>query len=344
MYMPILRGKRFELLALRELARAPEDLSSIEPIVEPVKLATLDTDLARACEAWLARGWALNVVVNPSVGEMASPLPSEQILKAVASIHRSMNGDVLDESRLRANGALGVVYAVPADERSLVLGVDELGRHLPDDIRITLWLRDYLQPSVVASAVGPIRAAIDAVVTEDIRAGRRLIGEIDGWAPALVSLSDRFPARATNAEYGDGEETIFTEEHLYFEADNLKGFSDFATIGRAYRDGGGAPKFVVIHWTYLKSDGGRRSGPVYLRHFKSAESSAVAPVQHKFSEAASKLVEYIEGEGVQATPAFDSLADGVRLAHYPGLGTLKKLSIKNHLAVVSEALSNARVR
>lgn len=37
MYLPFLRGKQFELLALRELSALPLDFARISPIIEPVK-------------------------------------------------------------------------------------------------------------------------------------------------------------------------------------------------------------------------------------------------------------------------------------------------------------------
>ncbi|HEY9169416.1 MAG TPA: sce7725 family protein [Lutibacter sp.] len=48
MYFPYLRGKQFELIALRELcALFPEELNKISPVIEPVKASsTLNSTLA----------------------------------------------------------------------------------------------------------------------------------------------------------------------------------------------------------------------------------------------------------------------------------------------------------
>lgn len=41
MYFPYLRGKQFELLALRSFSQSNQDCESIVPIIEPVKKTTI---------------------------------------------------------------------------------------------------------------------------------------------------------------------------------------------------------------------------------------------------------------------------------------------------------------
>lgn len=47
MYFPYLRGKQFELIALRELVALPLDANRVVPIIEPVKrnLKSIETAL-----------------------------------------------------------------------------------------------------------------------------------------------------------------------------------------------------------------------------------------------------------------------------------------------------------
>lgn len=68
MYYPILRGKQFELIALRELAAniSPE---LIRPVIEPVRgnLAPLH----KTIEALNKSGIKPLVIINPSIGDFS---------------------------------------------------------------------------------------------------------------------------------------------------------------------------------------------------------------------------------------------------------------------------------
>ena len=68
MYFPYLRGKQFELIALRELSSLMSDnKNKISPIIEPVRSSS--TFLTTISE--LAKNDInFNIVVNPSVGDL----------------------------------------------------------------------------------------------------------------------------------------------------------------------------------------------------------------------------------------------------------------------------------
>jgi len=62
-------------------------------------------------------------------------------------------------------------------------------------------------------------------------------------------------------------------------------------------------------------------------------------VQGKFAEAAAKAVNYCRQNELanSATTELESYYDN---EHYPGLGTVKKISIKNHLLVLKHFIQN----
>lgn len=68
MYFPYLRGKQFELIALRELVSLPLNPEKIVPIVEPVKqgLKTVST----ALKALRPLNVQIQLIINPQVGEL----------------------------------------------------------------------------------------------------------------------------------------------------------------------------------------------------------------------------------------------------------------------------------
>ena len=62
-------------------------------------------------------------------------------------------------------------------------------------------------------------------------------------------------------------------------------------------------------------------------------------VQGKFAEAAAKAVRFCDAENLENS-ALDELREYYTSEHYPGLGVVKKISIKNHILVVAKYLNN----
>ena len=65
MYFPYVRGRQYELLALRELEEKGLLGSRILPVIEPVKLSST---LYKTMEEFIERGQKLGIVCNPAVG------------------------------------------------------------------------------------------------------------------------------------------------------------------------------------------------------------------------------------------------------------------------------------
>ena len=70
MYFPFLRGKQFELIALREIAKTITGSNTINPIIEPVKkkTSTYQKTLETLCQGNIN----FTVIINPSVGDKIS--------------------------------------------------------------------------------------------------------------------------------------------------------------------------------------------------------------------------------------------------------------------------------
>lgn len=323
MYVPILRGKRFELLALRELARGLSTSGHVMPLVEPVRLNTVESDLRRAVEGWAESGGRLAVVVNPSVGEMAQVRP---------------HSDVVNELGRHGFEAVTPVLVAPTGARNLDVAVRELQAMVGAATPFHIWVRESMPSAEFGEVLRASAAVVSRVYARDPRAARRMVRNLPGNAD-FVAVDDKFPGRATNAEYPSQVEQVFTEDHMFFRDEGLAGFGDFATIGHEYRDGGGAPKYVVIHWTYQITGRIGTDHPIYLQHFCSGSDYVVAPVQAKYGDAARKLVEFARDAMLVPTAGLASLLDYHARDGFPGLGMLKKISVMNHLEVVNQALS-----
>jgi hypothetical protein len=83
----------------------------------------------------------------------------------------------------------------------------------------------------------------------------------------------------------------------------------------------------------------KENGQIWIRHFTSETNDSIANVQGKFAEAAKKAVEFCRANGI-SNSAITELENYYDQEHYPGLGVVKKIGIKNHLLVVQEYLKN----
>jgi len=99
MYFPYLRGKQFELIALREISEImAKKIESISPIIEPVKnSSTLKSTLLELRN----KNINFNIIINPSVGDLKNS--SETVL------------DVIQE---RLNGFSNYQIAIIVNERT----------------------------------------------------------------------------------------------------------------------------------------------------------------------------------------------------------------------------------
>lgn len=311
MYLPYVRGKQFELLALKELAVDLASSGHIQPIIEPVREKA--DSLARCLDEFALFDLQSTVVLNPSVGDLANQRDAHvHVIEALADL-------VTDWSHVR----LGIIVGASTDSTAIAhaLSNSEL-REQPIDLIHS----EYTGDTGLAQLVG--EQSLQVVSSKEVvrRYRPRLAG-------SEVKIADRFPRRRTNLEYVGVEPSLFTDDNLYFQEDNFAGFSDFATIGEEFTDGGSSPRAVVIHLTYPDA----ADGSIWVRHFCSDSNDDTADVAGKFGEAVAKLVEFTQAVGLRNT-AIDAFGRYAQQGAYPGLGTVKKLSIQNHLHVMMRAL------
>lgn len=153
-----------------------------------------------------------------------------------------------------------------------------------------------------------------------------------------VLFEDRFRKRSRNADYPKDE--FFSRDHLDFSeiafaGSNFVGFGDYSIIGKEYNESGFAPYAVAIHIVYFENDNSLR-----IRHFVSDSNDDITDVAGKFYEAVSKLYEWYitENQKRQLTMGLNTLLEHYKNKTYPGLPTLKKLSVMHHLELVGRYL------
>lgn len=315
MYYPYLRGKQFELLALRELAGQLDLAATVRPIVEPVRLAT-GSGLRRFTDQMRSKDITQGIVINPSVGDLASPDGSATILQFLADTDPAQTYPAV------------LVRRREQVERDLALLASA---SLPHDRIIAVI--DGSLPTELYGAAGELLAQFPGrvdVVPPEAR-GRHLsrLGSQES-----VILSDPFPNEPRNADYIGKAPQFFSDDYVYYRQDGYAGFGDYQTIGRDWTDGGFSPRVVAIHWTYVDEEG----GPIMIRHFTSTTNYDTSDVGGKFLEAARSLKAFLDERQID-TLAADSIRAHVEAETYPGLGVVKKYSIQNHIQLVSSLIA-----
>ena len=312
MYFPFLRGKQFELLALKEICPLLKPANKIHPIIEPVKesFQALERSLSELC----CNGISPTIIVNPSVGDMGGTTAFK------------LNSFM---SKFIENNEANIGFIISNDfDVSKARNVIE--RFYTDSTPITLIYNN--ETDVDRSDLKDFIANHTVIYNVIDEANPRNFQRL--FDPATkVFLSDPFPKAERNADYAKKHDALLTEEHKYYSNDGFVGFSDYLMIGKDYKESGFLPYAVAIHLTYsAKAD-----EEIRLRHFVSNSNDDDSNVAGKFSEALAKLIEFVPALTLK-TKAVIEFEQLYAKEHYPGLGYLKKLSILNHLELVNKLL------
>ena len=144
-------------------------------------------------------------------------------------------------------------------------------------------------------------------------------------------MYDFFTKQEKNVDYLDVGEEFYTEEYWYYREEQFDGISDYTVLPSMYIEGGRLPYAVAIHLTYVKDD------KVNIRHFVSDSNDDTSNIQGKFAEAAKKAIEFCHLNDI-TSHGIVQLENAYNAQHYPGLGSLKKISILHHMELVSGIL------
>lgn len=311
MYFPYLRGKQYELISLRDLSQRMHDIGVIHPIIEPVKETS--STLRITCEKLINEKVPFTLIINPLVGDLRGN---------TAEIVEFINEGIGEYGPLH----IGVLIHSENELTELQRSLENLNHTYP----FTL-VHYHRYPDMDGLSEFYKGKDVRFNIFRDpnlIRRYRRIIDQT-----TKVTLSDPFNSKPTNADYAKTPDEFFTDEHNFYKADGFTGFSDFLTIGEGYSDSGFAPYAVTIHLTYLRKD-----NQIWVRHFVSDSNEDYSDVPGTYKEALDKLITFINEHGLEST-ACNEFRRQHETGHYPGLGSVKKLSIIHHIELIMEALS-----
>lgn len=312
MYYPFLRAKQFELIALRELALEGVTQGVIVPIIEPVR--DTHNNLTLAHKVFQEQNQIAYLIVNPTTGMLAGDsyihleyLSELEKSKFLPAFHYNNNSLFISQS-IEKFGLANCMIICPNDVNS-------------DDSEFSKLV---------------LKNEVSTIVVSDPNRNRTLHRFIRGLNKNYIRLDDLFEKQARNSDYIEIEPHKFSEEHIYYIEEGFNGFSDYTVLPSEYMERGSTPRTVVIYFTYLTG-----KNQIWIRHFTSKTSDSISNVQGKFAEAAKEAVAYCKQSKI-TNSAISELMSYYDNEHYPGLGTIKKISIKNHLLVVSQFLRDKK--
>ena len=145
-----------------------------------------------------------------------------------------------------------------------------------------------------------------------------------------MTFEDNFNEQKRNADYLNTDDEIFSQTFRYYSEDHFQGFSDYTALPSSYSSEGMLPYALAIHLTYPLNN-----NRINIHHFVSDSNRDQQNIQGKFFEAARKLVAFYS-QDIYRTDSVNELIrrENDKEKGFPGLGYLKKLSVKNHLELI----------
>nr|WP_154890534.1 sce7725 family protein [Paenibacillus xylanexedens] len=309
MYFPYLRAKQFELIALRELAEYDLISKNVLPVIEPVKLSST---LIKLIEQYCNAGRSIGIVQNPKVGIFQEELELEsddKLSRAYRELIKNplvLNSYVTD---INTGSLLSRLESTASNEYILIHDSRE-------------YLNDYNNERLSFPPkynLVPDESEFRRTIRED-----------------RVLFRDKFVKKTKNSAYSEAVDEFFSNDHLFYASEDYKGFSDYSIIGSEYTDAGFAPYAVAIHIVYFDSKSNLR-----IKHFVSDSNKDTKDPAGKFGQALSKLMNCPELKDLN-TFGLNQFRKHYQEGTYPGLGTVKKLSVMHHLELVSRYLDEVR--
>jgi hypothetical protein len=314
MYHPYFRGKQFELITLRETAKLMAG-ARFAPIIEPVReaLKGLEKTLQTICDV---SGRAV-VIVNPYHGDHQEDGTSITKLLQTGYIgSEAISAGIL----LRSDMTLAKAIATYDDHKD----------HNPTFVHF-----GFTAPKALAEYLGDdLRTSKHVFISEYTNTPYRKHFEGSG----RILVRDGFKRRK-NAEYAKVPCEQFSELHLTYSSDeNMEGFGDFLLVGDSYSESGGPAYAVAIHLTFIDPD---RDDVMYVYHFVSTIVDTPTDPAGKFAQALKKLIDKLNtGDSkLLETDAIREFRELHAKGHFPGLGYVKKLSMKHHVETLADYLS-----
>lgn len=313
MYHPYFRGKQYELITIREMARALK-AAQFRPVIEPVREEL--SGLEKALRAVIDEDGLAIVVVNPHHGDLSGAgEPLTKLLKQSFLGLPNISAGILLEQGMTTEEALKcyqvhsahnpvLIHAGFTEAKSLS---EKLGKQTRNQCHIFL----------------------------DRYCGKLYQKHFRGAHRVL--LKDGFQ-RKRNKDYKFMEP--FSDLHATFREEGMNGFGDFLMVGDDYSESGGPAYAVAIHLTFIDHD---QDDSMFIYHFKSERQDTPTDPAGKFAEALEEMMATLDDSDskVLETSAVKEFRSLHKQGHFPGLGYVKKLSMNHHIETLAHYFQTA---
>lgn len=309
MYYPYFRGKQNELLAIRQTADIMAD-AGFTPIIEPVR-ETLN-GLEKTLKVIQDNDGKAIVIINPACGD-----------------HSADGQSIIHLLRTEFSRYENISAGIILDKSMTIAKVDDL---LHTDLKheVTFIHAGFDEPKALLDKFGD---GYRHVFISDYcsRAYRKHFSNSE-----RILIDDGFEKRR-NADHPDSE--LFSDLHLNFEDDGMDGFGDFLIVGDEYSESGGPAYAVAIHLTYINTD---HEDEMHIYHFVSITRDTPTDPAGKFYQALEKLMNKLNSGNSMLfeSSAIEEFRNLYQQHHFPGLGTVKKLSMIHHIETLADYMGN----
>lgn len=307
MYYPYFRGKQYELLTIRECASLLSQKNFI-PIIEPVKEAL--NGLERALDAIILAQGSSIVILNPSKG-----------------IHSEDGEAIYNFFMEKFSAKKGVVAGILLSEGMSLADIEEILGNLSKH-RVSLIHSGFNDVTALKELVGRF-SNIDSHIFIEQFCGKLYQKKFK--SDKTVLIRNGFKKRPNNREYPPLE--FFSDLHATYQEEGVAAFGDYLMVGDEYSEGGGPAYAVAIHLTCINKD-----EEMLIHHFVSETNDTPKDPAKKFAEALEKLITAIQfsENNILETEAVKEFKELHAKEHFPGLGYVKKLSMKHHIETLAD--------
>ena len=309
MYHPYFRGRQYELIAIRESAPILAEKNFV-PIIEPVKerLSSLKKTLDKLCD----KDARVILIMNPQIGDHSG---------GSAKLTELINEHYHEQQNL-------ICGLLLTEETSTAKAIELCEEAF--DKEIALIHAGFSQAKELSKAIDDFEN-VDTSIFFEGRCGKLYRHHFVNHSNRIL-IRDGFERRR-NRDYPSTE--VFSDLHATFKLEGMEGFGDFLIVGDEYSEDGGPAYAVAIHLTFIDSD---KDDEMHIRHFKSDRQDTPKDPAGKFAEALEKLIRALDrGDNkILETSAVAEFREFHERGHYPGLGYVKKLSMKHHIETLAK--------
>lgn len=310
MYFPFIRAKQYDLIALSEIADNIIESGKVIPIIEPVN----DNNyLFRYLGKFIEKNMPFVFITNPTEGNLVSKpefIKKEIVDKVIDEYDnyfpayiittRTTLEDITNFLKTYSNNQVCFIHYYPfKDAGNLIEKFGEYG-----NISYQIFYENKVSPDYISK------------FSNDNK----------------VILKNEFSREKRNADYAEQE--YYSNSYKRYDKDGYVGFGDFTVMGDHFISGSGGPAYAVaIHYTYVNHDD---HDNLWMKHFVSDDQEGPKNPDGKFLQALNKCVAFFTQNNPLCKKCIGckDFMSYHNTKHFPGLGTVKKLSLEHHIELI----------